>query len=323
MKKCLAFTLLACVLFGCKGKKTSASGTVEVDVHDFIARFKSVKLPYQVSDTVLSRGNLEALQISRSEFEQFIPDSLISRSFGKTGRPRFYAGARVSVKNAETYLFAKAVSATKKLFYVLVLNKENQFVTGMPLINPESGSGISWQLSMDSKYTVSITKFHKSSDGPSYYNREAYVYNDEGVFTLILTESNQSISKNLQIINPIDTLPRKHKFTGDYIQDKRNLISVRDAKDPAKLQIFVHFEKDNGECKGELKGEIRFINPNMAQYHSNSDPCAIQFTFTPAEVTMKELQACGNHRDIKCFFEGVYERKKDMKAKPQKKKSRK
>jgi hypothetical protein len=34
---------------------------------------------------------------------------------------------------------------------------------------------------------------------------------------------------------------------------------------------------------------------------------------------MKEVEGCGNHRDIKCFFEGTYPRKKE-KPKTSKKK---
>jgi hypothetical protein len=34
---------------------------------------------------------------------------------------------------------------------------------------------------------------------------------------------------------------------------------------------------------------------------------------------MKELEGCGNHRDIKCFFEGSFARQKEIKKKPVKK----
>jgi len=73
---------------------------------------------------------------------------------------------------------------------------------------------------MDSKYTISTTRQRKSADGQLFYSRRVYVYNDVGVFSLILTESNETKPKSIQVVvNPIDTLPRKHKFTGDYIQD--------------------------------------------------------------------------------------------------------
>ena len=81
----------------------------------------------------------------------------------------------------------------------------------------------------------------------------------------------------------------------------------------------MHFEKNNGDCKGELKGEAKLISPLVAQYTSAGDPCLIHFTFNDNKITMKEIEACGNHRDIKCFFEGVYTKQKDAKKKPVKK----
>jgi hypothetical protein len=106
-------------------------------------------------------------------------------------------------------------------------------------------------------------------------------------------------------------MPRKHKFSGDYAQDKRNIISIRDGKDASRFYFFVHFEKDNGECKGELKGEAKFVSPGIARYRSYSGPCAVEFSFDAGAVSMKELGGCGVHRDIKCFFEGYFQRRKD------------
>ena len=155
-----------------------------------------------------------------------------------------------------------------------------------------------------------------------FYRRSVYVFNDAGVFTLILTESNEAKPKNVQVvINPIDTLSRKHKFTGDYIQDKRNFISVRDGKNASYVLFFVHFEKDNGECKGELKGEAKFISArNSAISDQMVIPVSLEFYFKESSVRMKELEGCGNHRDIKCFFEGSYIKHKEPKPKPVKRK---
>jgi hypothetical protein len=37
----------------------------------------------------------------------------------------------------------------------------------------------------------------------------------------------------------------------------------------------------------------------------------LEFNFTAKTVSMKEVQGCGNYRDIKCFFDGTYVRKKE------------
>jgi hypothetical protein len=315
MKKYLLLIALPCLLFSCKNKKASLADNAEVDVSDFIEFFQPVKLPYQTSDTTLTRHMQESLRIGNKSFEQFVPDTLLTRYFGKTVKPRLYASGKVAVKKNETYFFVKALAPAKKLLYVLVLDKDNKFKTGMPLIIYEGNPRISWLAGMDAKYTISVTRQRKNADGQVFYKRDAYVYS-EGAFILILTESNESSPKTLPVINPIDTLSHKHKFTGDYVHDKRNFISVRDGKDASHILFFVHFEKAGGSCRGELKGQARFINATTAQYRSNSDPCAVEFSFNGNAVRMKELGGCGNHRDIKCYFEGQYSKQKESKAKP-------
>jgi hypothetical protein len=92
--------------------------------------------------------------------------------------------------------------------------------------------------------------------------------------------------------------------------NKRNIISVRDGKNPSEIQFFVHFEKMNGECTGELKGSARFISKTVAQYAKGDNPCVLELSFTASRVTMKEKGGCGSYRDIKCFFEGSFYKKK-------------
>ena len=79
--------------------------------------------------------------------------------------------------------------------------------------------------------------------------------------------------------------------------------------------FFVHFEKDNAECVGELKGTARMISPTKAYYKAVGNPCTIEFTFNGPAVVMKEIEGCGSYRDIKCFFEGTYPRKKEKPSK--------
>ena len=171
---------------------------------------------------------------------------------------------------------------------------------------------------IDNKYAISVSRIHKDADGRSVFVRTVYVYNAEGVFTLIMRESNEGKPRTAQIYNPIDTLAHKHKFTGDYIQDKRNFISFRDGKNNSVIRFFVHFEKDNGNCKGELKGEARFVSSGIARYIANGDPCSLEFNFTEKNVRMNELDGCGNHRDIRCFFEGVFIKHKEQNVKTSK-----
>ncbi|HMH33918.1 MAG TPA: hypothetical protein VK543_12855 [Puia sp.] len=318
MVKQLLFIASFVLVSACKSKKVSLAGNEPVDVHQFIEYFQPIKLPVQFSDTVLARKRSDSLEIAHTVFTQFVPDSVLVRSFGKSIKPKLFPVGKTGTKNEETYIFIKALSPGKKILYVLCFDNSEKFVVAKPLIVLDGESHITWLATMDSKYTLTILRQRKI-EGQVFYKKEAYVFNSAGVFTLILTESNEPKSSAL-VYNPIDTLPRKHKFSGDYVQDKRNFVSVRDWKDGSRMQFFVHFEKDQGTCKGELKGEAKFVGTNLAHYKTSGDGCVMEFAFSASQVRIKELEGCGNHRDIKCFFEGSFEKRKEAKAKPGRKK---
>jgi hypothetical protein len=302
-------------LMGCGHKKSEVSGTeTTIEAGDFFDMFRPLTLPQNFGDSSLARKSGDSI-IRRTVFNQFVSDTLLEKYFGKTIKPKLFASGKLVVKNAETYLFVKAVGTERKALYILCFDKMKKFKTGMPLVLKDVNSETRYFSSIDRKYAISINRQRKDSEGQMLYRRNVYVYNDEGLFTLILNESNEEKSKSTTVFNPIDTLAHKRKFTGDYSQDKRNFISFRDGKNNTIVRFFVHFEKDNGKCKGELRGDAKFVSPNIARYSSNGDPCSLQFDFTDKNVRMKELEGCGNHRDIRCYFDGVYLRKKDVKVK--------
>ncbi len=185
----------------------------------------------------------------------------------------------------------------------------------MPIVLREEDSELRYTTTIDNKYAISSSRIHKDSEGRAFFVRMVYVYNAEGAFTLIMRESNEGKPRTAQIYNPIDTLSHKHKYTGDYLQDKRNFISFRDGKNNSMIRFFVHFEKDNGNCKGELKGEARFVSSTIARYIASGDPCSLEFSFTDKNVHMRELEGCGNHRDIRCFLMGIYPRHRQVPVK--------
>jgi hypothetical protein len=88
-----------------------------------------------------------------------------------------------------------------------------------------------------------------------------------------------------------------------------NLVSVRDGRKADRISFFVHFEKKNGSCIGELKGEAFWKNPRLAEYRQDGDPCVLQFQFSAGAVTLRE-QRCGSRRDPDCLFDGSFVRKK-------------
>lgn len=121
------------------------------------------------------------------------------------------------------------------------------------------------------------------------------------------------------MINPIDTFPRKHKFSGDYGKDKKNIVSIRDGRYPNQLMVFVHLDKDDGACTGELKGTLLLTSSTAGIYREGGDPCMMSFRFSGNSVVIKEDQGCGAHRGLDCSFDGTYARKKEAKPKPPKK----
>jgi hypothetical protein len=314
--------MIAFSLFACKSKKASLSGDEPVEVEDFIESFQVLKLPYLITDTALRRKSVDSFLISKKIVQQFIPDSIYIQDFGKGTNPKFYALGSVSVKEGETYLFVKAATPGKAVAYILCYDKENVFKAGMTIVPGTSDRALINEGGIDRRYSIIRNRTRKKTDGQLIYNKSVYVYNSAGVFTLILTESNETVEVK-DIYNPIDTLPAKYALSGNYVKDKKNFITIRDGKKPGQLLFFVHMEKENGDCTGELKGELDLVKPNMAHYRKADDHCSLEFSFTKTAVTMGELEACGNHRGIKCVFDGTYPKKKEPKktvAKPAKKK---
>jgi hypothetical protein len=122
--------------------------------------------------------------------------------------------------------------------------------------------------------------------------------------------------KNLEVINPIDTFAKTHKLAGDFTIDKRNIVSIRDGRNDKSLTVFVHIEKDNGECIGELKGDAVLTSTTTAVYRQGGDPCVLEFDFSSNSVTIKEVEGCGSRRDLRCKFDGTFKRKKEPKKDP-------
>jgi hypothetical protein len=306
--------LFSCLLVtSCKGKKANLAEGDKIEAGDFIGFFPEAKLPLQLSDSSFHHKEHDSAVISYAVVNQFVPDSFMHAWFGRAVKPRFYPAGRASIKKQETYLFAKAISSAAKTALVLVFDKDKKFVTGMPLFVLDKDAGTRQSAAMDNRYTITTNVMSRSPEGRAVYRKSAYVYNSAGVFTLILTESNDAAASRTTIINPIDTLPKKNKLSGDYMQNRRNLVSIRDGRRPGQFIFYVHFEKDGGTCTGDLKGDARVVAPGKAVFHQQGDPCVINFHFAGNAVTIHEEEGCGSHRDIKCFFDGRFIRKHPVK----------
>jgi hypothetical protein len=292
----------------CKGKKkTTLQDDDTVTVTEFIEFFPETPLPIRIADTTLLKKSTDSLQIGYKILTQFIPDSVLHKDFGKGVTPRFFPLGRTKEEGNETYLFIKATTGAKRVAYVACFGKENQFLQMMPLVKTGFEQYTSSWGALDKKFQLTTYHTMKRANGESAYKRNVYFYNNAAnEFTLILTEPNEEIIEN--VVNPIDSFASKNKYSGDYVKDKKNFISLRDGKNATEPQLFVHFEK--GDCHGELKGSLRFVSATVAVYQQAGNPCTLEFNFGKDKVTMKETGGCGSFRDIKCFFEGSYSKKK-------------
>ena len=311
------------LLVACQQKKKPSPGAEEpVEVSDFIEFFPEVNTPFIIADSFLARKEKDSLAINTKVIKQFIPDSIISPVFGLNSKLKTHPLGRVESPEGETYLFAKMNAAPKKAIMVLVFDKKENFVTAMPVLRSDLGATTRWTTIMEKNYTLTKTIYKKNPDGSVREGKDIYAYSDEARnFMLIMTDA---VGDNVtELVNPIDTFPRTHKFSADYTSAKTNLVSIRDGRKNDRLNFFIHFEKNNGTCTGELKGEALIRTSNMAEYRMAGDPCVLQFKFSSSGVTLTEIEGCGSRRGLRCTFDGNYPKKKVPKPKTTKSKSSK
>jgi len=316
MERLLWVCMAALVALGCQGKKKAPiTGEEPVLAKQFVDFFEPVQLPFTMADSTLRKKAIDSLKITHAVFTGFVPDSVLRKDFGKA-EPALYPLGRATEKGRETYLFLKAVQGSKRVAYLLCFDEKNRYLSTLPLLRQGGDGYNNLYGTLDKKFQITTYGEKKEQSGKLFYKKNVFIYNRAANdFTLIFTESNEDRAAG--IANPIDTLPQKNRYTGDYRKDKKNFISFRDGRDSSEAQFFVHFEKNNGECVGELKGVARFVSPKKAVYRENGNPCSLEFTFSAGAVTMKEIEGCGSYRGIRCFFEGSFPKVKAKQAKKQ------
>lgn len=311
MVKYLQVILLAICMFGCKEKKKSLSGGDKIGASDFFDAFPKLKLPYSVTDTTVN-SSVDTTTISYPVFTQFAPDTIFTRLFPNEKNIVIHPIGIHELKGKENYLLVQARSKKKTAVYLLVFDKNRKFSASMPLVQNTTGKDETLTATIDNRLAISMNKEWKS-DEELLYSRMIYAYNNVGMFTLVMTETNDQSGLSNKINNPLDTLPKQNKYSGDYTKGKNSIVSLRDGKDANSYLFFVHFENENSEeepCNGEIKGELVLSTPTSAVFSDNDDPCVIDFTFTSSTVKVKEQSGCGSHRGIRCFFNDTYTKKK-------------
>jgi hypothetical protein len=309
-----AFLIL--LLVSCKEKEVDLSGEVPLKQKDFFGVFKPMNLPYAISDTNIDKS-ADTITIGIKAFLQFFPDSAFNTLTGKNRTFKIHPIGKIE-KEKEHYYLALMVQQKIKKLVVFVTDKKNKFLGSKELLHNDYNDEYAHSLSINKEPTFLISKEKMGKDNQLQFSRAGWVYNDVGIFMVVINDSNEDPKKS-EVINPIDTLPKKNKFSGDYVKDKKNYVSIRDGKDLNNYTFFIHFERNEGACTGELKGNLQMKAPNSGVFNENGDPCIIDFIFEGNEITLKEQGSCGNHRGIKCFFNDSFIKKKEAKQKSTKK----
>lgn len=309
MRKSFIWLLTSILFFACGQKEKDINTSDDIETTDFIASFPEKTLPIQFNTKDLNKKESDSFFVKTTVVSKFIPDSIFKADFRQLKNTKFYRKARYKAEETnETYLFLTAEDKNSKKVYLVCYNEKNEFAAAMKLVEKTNETGVTMEGGIDKRLTIIKTKHKETADKKSYYEKNAFVYNTEGLFTLILTESNAPIEKGV-VYNPIDTLSKKEPLAGDYKIDDNNFVSIRDGAKSGKLQFFINIEKSGGKCSGKLRGDLVQIKPKVFHYNKADDHCVLEFSFTGKRLQVRELEACGNHRGVRCSFDGKYNKK--------------
>ena len=312
----LIFLLLACFL-ACSDKK-SAEEESEESYDQFAALFKNASLNFQLSDTLFLK-NKDTSSIKGTSFSDLLPDSTLSKIFGKGVRVKNVPLWKIETPEGGHYFIVKTQSPRKKAAFLLIFDKDNQFTASFPFLIPDTDPATTQVSSIDKSFSITRSVFRKQPNEVNAEGKDVYVYDKEAKnFVLVMTDLLDE--KSLVLVNPIDTLAKTHKLAGDYSKDKKNIVSIRDGRKRNFLTVFIHIENGT-ECNGEIKGDATITSPTTAVYQQAGDPCILQLNFNGSKVKLLELEGCGSRRGQNCAFDGEFTRKKQAPAKPAKKKS--
>jgi len=302
-------------LCSCHQKVASLSGDGPVDAKEFTDAFPPLTLPYFAADTNVQKI-ADTVTISRTVFTQFIPDSALQKFINPDVDALTINPVGRIEKEDEKYFLATITQKRRVTLVAFLLDKKRKYLASLQLVTNRHNDDYTHSILINREPTFTVSREKKISNDVVHYTRNGYAYNSAtGTFIKVVDDTNEDQKKLDEIINPIDTFARKNKYSGDYAEDKKNFISLRDGKNSTSYIFFVHFEKDGGNCTGELKGDMLMRTTTKGYYQESGDPCVIDFSFEGNEITLKEQGNCGNHRGIKCYFDDTFRKKKEPKPK--------
>jgi hypothetical protein len=316
VRQFFAFILAISVLASCREPAVKLPSDDEVQITDLVQFATEQPLPVVWNDSTLAKKVNDSLLINPIPLRQSIGDSVFTKLFGTSSQLKLYLLGKSTVEEEGTYLYIKSVAGAKKAISFLFFTSQpaDAYQASMLLHETKEKSGLSRFCRIDSKHNIAFVKEQKTPTG-EYWTSETIYYKDKaGSLILAVTNSDKDLSDEI-LGNPIDTFPRTQKLAGDYRQDKKNLVSIRDGRTSKSFMFFIHFSKQNGECIGELKGEGEWVSNDGGIFQDKNSSCMLEFHFSKSGVRLQEINGCGSYRGITCFFEGTFARVKEPAAK--------
>ncbi len=318
MRKYLVTVLILVSIYACKNNKSSNvdKSSKNSESTEFFKAYKELKLPFTVTDTAMTEL-AKTDTISYASFSQLVSDTIFINPFGKNRKLSIHPIGKIEQKGRETYVATFVKDKNRSAVYLFVYDKE-RVTANMPLIIGNQDNIVN-SATIDKKLSIVINK-EWTVKNDMFYKRTIYAYNNAGIFTTVLTETNEDLTAK-GALNPLDTFPKKYKYSGDYAKGKKNFLFIRDSKTANQYLFFVHFESENKDdpCSGELKGSLKMVSDKAGIYTGKGNPCVLNLNFKGNEVKVKETGSCGNYRGIKCFFNDTYTKKKESKPSRKKK----
>ncbi len=317
----IGFAMIALLLAaGCsndkKEKGAEPRAATGFDYASFSSGFPNVNLPYQLNDSTLKKSNDTAL-IRTPDFAGMIPDSLSRTVFPKGTKVKYIGLASIKVSKDLQYFVVKGKGGERQAAWLLAFTKGAAGGV-VPFLIPDEDPSTVQVSAIDKANAIIRSVSQKRPDNTVAEGREVLSYDAPArQFRMVLV--NALDNGSAAILNPIDSFARTRPFTGDYVKDKKNFVSIRDGRTPNELRMFIHIESGEDEetaCSGELRGDLVLISPTAAVFRKSGDPCVMNFRFTANSVTVAEEQGCGAHRELTCSFNGSYPLKKTAKPKP-------
>ena len=309
MNRSLALLLVISMLIACKSKqKDTGNADRPLTFEDFQGMFAQTEAPYRLPADSLLNPSPDSPVLKRAVVKQFLTDTLAGDDFPKASPPRFYPLAHFQHADMH-YFVVKAAGKTATAAYLCFTDQSGKYLSSVRVAKVNPGGKTRVGFSLDSKFLIKISTELQVSPRHKALKEDFYTANPDGSLTLIMTNSNEPTTPG-QIFNPIDTLPRKHKYSADYASGDMNIESISDGADTKSYLFFISFSKTNGNCRGELSGTGQFTGPGRGEYKDNESSCGIAFQFSSSRVSIREIGGCGAYRGVTCFFEGAFAKKK-------------